>query len=102
MDEERVAAKESPEWFLLLARAWLTVARTAVPWGTVTNVVGCVALFEATLLETGFAEAVAAFGAGALAATTLPMSGFLAAGLGAAGLLGGFATTAFLGGVAGV
>jgi len=58
MGEERMAAKESPEWFLLLARAWLTVARTAVPLGTVTKVVCCVDLLETTLLETGLADGV--------------------------------------------
>jgi len=118
MDEDRMAAKASPEWFLLLARAWLTVARTAVPWGMVTKVVDCVGLPEATLLETGLADGVLldgvlfeavlveadwGFGAGALAATTLPDSGFLATGFvavvfGAAGLLTDFAVTAFLGG----
>jgi hypothetical protein len=55
-------------------------------------------LFEAVLVEAAWG-----FGAGALAATTLPDSGFLATGFvavvfGAAGLLTDFAVTAFLGG----
>ena len=43
---ESFAAKVSPTWFLLLARVWPTVALIAVPFGTVTIVVGCGALLE--------------------------------------------------------
>src|SRR5260370_19208275 len=52
---ERRAAKLSRTWFLLLARVWPTVALIAVPFGTVTSVVGC-----GSLLGT-----LAAFGASA-------------------------------------
>src|SRR6266436_1640727 len=85
--EDRIAAKVSPAWFLLLASASPTVALIAVPFGTVTSVVSCV-----TLLETVTGLAIVLF-----AATALPVSGFLAAGLAAAGLLAaGFAAAAFL------
>ena len=55
-------------------------------------------LLETVLFEAVLAEATVGFGAGVLAATTWPDSGFLAASLGAAGLLADFAVTAFLGG----
>src|SRR5207244_490491 len=47
-----LAANMSPTWFLLLARVWPTVALIAVPFGTVTIVAGCGALF-ATLAAFG-------------------------------------------------
>src|SRR5258706_2568643 len=43
---ERLAAKVSPTWFLLLARVWPTVALIAVPFGTVTRGVCCGCLFR--------------------------------------------------------
>src|SRR5260370_26707348 len=90
MDEERIAAKVSPAWFLLLASAWPTVALIVVPCGTVTNVVGGVTLLETPLLDT-LTGLVAPFGA-----TTLPASGFLAAGLAPGGLPAGcFASACF-------
>src|ERR1700726_1046047 len=76
MDEERTAAKVSPEWFLLLASAWPTVALIVVPLGTVTSVADGITLLVAAAV---FAEGLAAV---PFAATTLPE--FLAAGLAAA------------------
>src|SRR6266851_5140088 len=87
MDEDRIAAKESPAWFLLLASASPTVALIAVPFGTVTSDVCCVTLLEAA---TGLAGAP-------FTATTLPGAAFLVVGLAAAGLAAAaFAAAAFL------
>src|SRR5579864_8985680 len=92
MDEERVATKVSPEWFLLLAITWPTMALTVVPFGRVTSVVGGITLLEAA---TGLAVAAG------FAAATLVESDFLAAGLAAAVLAAAGFAGAFLGGTCG-
>src|SRR5216684_153800 len=54
----RLAAKVSPTLFLSVASVWPTVALIAVPFGTVTIVVGCGAFAEAGFAAaTGFAVA---------------------------------------------
>src|SRR6266849_11139873 len=104
MDEERIAAKVSPAWFLLLASASPTVALIVVPFGTVTSVVSCVTLLEtltglAVVLFAATTLPASGFLAAGFAATALPASACLAAGLAAAGLLAtGFAAAAFLAG----
>src|ERR1700732_2232750 len=98
MDEERTAAKVSPEWFLLLASAWPTVAPIVVPLGTVTSVADGITLLVAAAV---FAEGLAAV---LFAATTLPEvlgAGFGAAVLGATGLAAAGLAIAFLAGTFG-
>src|SRR6266849_89519 len=63
----RVAAKVSPTLFLSVASVWPTVALIAVPFGTVTIVVGCAALAATA----GFAAAAGSAGFAALLACSV-------------------------------